>query len=498
VVDRVADQAAVGATNNAQCSADDGDPGVTCTLRAAVQEANGTGGADVIQLPNLGAQYALTLAGDEDLAASGDLDVRQSLTIQGGAGIAPTIAGSGADRVFHVGPAGAAGLSMANVRIVGGGGVSTGGGAMVENGSIGLTNVTFEQNLANVGAATEGGGLWIGNGGSHAITASTFEANKAVGTTSALGGGIRVGSGAAVAIVNSTISGNFADGGPTGTGAGGGIHSQGSTTLTHATLHENQAAGLTPLGGGVFSAAGGISFRASILSDGFGAPGARNCEASSGLLLTAGFNLEALPGGAAFECNFLTAAGDRFSSDAGTAPLADRGGATETHALLNGSPALDVLPSCAPTTTDQRGQSRPGAFACDVGSFERQVAIDPSDKCFGRVPTIIGFSENEKIVGTPDDDVIVSGGGDDKVKGGDGDDRICGAKGKDLLRGGPGNDRIDGGDKKDELYGQAGKDRLKGGGGSDLLKGGKGRDILEGGSGRDNCRGAGRDKLRKC
>jgi hypothetical protein len=57
--------------------------------------------------------------------------------------------------------------------------------------------------------------------------------------------------------------------------------------------------------------------------------------------------------------------------------LADNGGPTMTHALGEGSVAIDVIPAedCvdadgAPLTTDQRGFPRDSM--CDVGSFEVQ------------------------------------------------------------------------------------------------------------------------------
>src|SRR5687768_12251788 len=50
----------------------------TCSLRAAIQEANATGGGDTVALP--AGTYTLTLAGTgEDMAATGDLDVRDAL-----------------------------------------------------------------------------------------------------------------------------------------------------------------------------------------------------------------------------------------------------------------------------------------------------------------------------------------------------------------------------------------------------------------------------------
>jgi hypothetical protein len=48
--------------------------------------------------------------------------------------------------------------------------------------------------------------------------------------------------------------------------------------------------------------------------------------------------------------------------------LADNGGPTLTHALLNGSPAIDAANTDVCPATDQRGVARDAA--CDVGSFE--------------------------------------------------------------------------------------------------------------------------------
>src|SRR5439155_2076164 len=45
---------------------------------------------------------------------------------------------------------------------------------------------------------------------------------------------------------------------------------------------------------------------------------------------------------------------------------------TQTHALVPGSPAIDVIPATDPacTGTDQRGVTRPQGPACDIGAFE--------------------------------------------------------------------------------------------------------------------------------
>jgi hypothetical protein len=64
-------------------------------------------------------------------------------------------------------------------------------------------------------------------------------------------------------------------------------------------------------------------------------------------------------------------------------PLANNGGSTPTHALLEGSPAADGAgPGCP--ATDQRGISRPQGLRCDIGAFEApdtdgDGSSDPAD-----------------------------------------------------------------------------------------------------------------------
>ena len=71
--------------------------------------------------------------------------------------------------------------------------------------------------------------------------------------------------------------------------------------------------------------------------------------------------------------------GDLIGVNPMLGPLKDNGGATLTHALLPGSPAIDRPGSCL--TTDQRGMPRPidgdgdGIGDCDIGAVEDQVTI---------------------------------------------------------------------------------------------------------------------------
>lgn len=488
-----ADAAATGSLLDDVC---DSDPtaAVVCTLRAAVQEANADASGDLIQLPDLGPSYGLSLGGPgEDAAAGGDLDVTNPLTIQGSAGT--TIDGAGLDRVLHLGPiSGSPVLTLVGLEVRGGGDVEVGGGVYVARGTLALDRVTVEANnvLANAGSAG-GGGLWIESAGTHTLTASTISGNGASGSASATGAGVGVQNPAAtLLVINSTVSENLATS-ALGTAEGGGIWTAAAATLNHATLHQNEADGFPGgVGGNLFAEAATITLRGSIISDGIAGAGVQNCE---GTFATLGGNVEGHGNGLG-QCG-LSGGADRGAPSAGLADLADRGGPTDTHALLGGSPALDAVDACYPLTTDQRGEQRPGAYACDSGSYERQV-LPPHKTCFGRAPTIFGFGGAETIVGTPLADVILGENGSDRIDGMGGNDRICGGNGSERIIGGAGDDLLAGEAGNDRLFGKDGRDRLVGGGGKDTLNGGKGRDRLNGGGRRDKCVGKKADVIRDC
>src|SRR5262245_55588245 len=89
-VDRTDDTA--GAT---ACTAAPND----CSLRGAIITANGNAGADTINL-QAGATYTLSITSTcENLAADGDLDITDTLTINGNDA---TIDGADIDRIFHI------------------------------------------------------------------------------------------------------------------------------------------------------------------------------------------------------------------------------------------------------------------------------------------------------------------------------------------------------------------------------------------------------------
>jgi predicted outer membrane repeat protein len=247
----------------------------SCTLRAAIMEANTHVGADTIIVP--AATYFLIIPGiDEDLGATGDLDVTESLTITG-AGSSTTIidaVGLG-DRVFHL-PSTAESVTISGLTIQKGGLISSGagianhadltlenvrlylndtggyGGAIYSLSPLTLKNVTIDNNSAFSG----GGGVYI----AHALDAQ--DSNLFNNTTENEGAGLYAASNATVDLVSTNFMGNRADthggniysnstltmeecyvsGGVAGMIGGGIYQTNGAkATLTHVTMRENNA-----------------------------------------------------------------------------------------------------------------------------------------------------------------------------------------------------------------------------------------------------------------
>jgi len=184
---------------------------------------------------------------------------------------------------------------------------------------------------------------------------STVASNTAV----TLGGGISIGgaAGAPAVLTNVTISGNAGE-------SGGGLLAFGEVTATNITVVGNSA---TTSGGGITTAfaTGDITINNSLVSGNLlnGAP--ENCSIlDTALFTSAGYNLSDDATCAAFAMET-----DLTETAAGVeAALADNGGLTQTHALADGSAAIDAADDTTCPTTDQRGFTRQGA--CDIGAFE--------------------------------------------------------------------------------------------------------------------------------
>ena len=132
-----------------------GAVGTTCTLRAAIMEANANPGSHNIFLPS--GTYNLTRGGTgENNASTGDLDIRKPITIINGTNNPPLINGNYDDRVFDIHDGGR--LTLVNVAVIGGQanipGTTTGGAFNVRAGAaLVLRKARVSSNIANIGGA---------------------------------------------------------------------------------------------------------------------------------------------------------------------------------------------------------------------------------------------------------------------------------------------------------------------------------------------------------
>jgi CSLREA domain-containing protein len=168
-------------SSDAKCDVDSGAAGDQCTLRAAIQEANVTAGADTINF-GLGQSATITLA--SQLPTITD---PAELTIDGGS-TDITVSGGGNVRVFQV--ASGAKLALDNLTVANGLAAGDenpsdtfGGGAANFGGTLTISNSTFSGNDAS--GTSFGGGVATTDGGTLNVTDSTFSGNSAV-----FGGGI--------------------------------------------------------------------------------------------------------------------------------------------------------------------------------------------------------------------------------------------------------------------------------------------------------------------
>lgn len=366
-----------------------------CTLRAAIQEANALSGSDSVLLR--AATYTLSGAPGDDLALSGDLDITEDVTITG-TGTANTVIDGGAvDRVFDIDPPGnGVAVTISDLTIRNGNVSGESGGAIRNNGTLSLDNVTLSANVSGI----NGGALL--NLDTLVLTNSTVSGNDASGN----GGGIFNGSGNSLTVTASTVNGNSA----TGTdNDGGGIFNAGSATLTNSTITNNDA---NDAGGGILNATGAtvtldsntISNNTATVNNGGGISNSGNATlthtivanntgdncSGTGTLISGGNNLDS-----GNSCGF--GAGDISGQNPLLDALANNGGPTQTRALLAGSPAIDagsIPPACQ--TTDQRGVTRPSGPACDIGAFEFTPGVDlalaktDADDCADR-DDILGY-----------------------------------------------------------------------------------------------------------
>ncbi|MGE3822463.1 MAG: choice-of-anchor Q domain-containing protein, partial [Isosphaeraceae bacterium] len=222
-----------------------------------------------------------------------------------------------------------------------GGGIFSGGSALIEESTIALNT-----------AGTTGGGMSNYINSSIQIFRTTIRDNLATG-----GGGVFSTAGTTT-ISNSTISGNSAE-------TGGGILSTGPLSVTFSTIAANQARSGAGLHDGGTSIPVPITLGNSLFANPAGGNLAIRAETP---FVSRGHNLFSDAPTVALDPT------DLIDTDPRLAPLGDYGGPTPTHALVEGSPAIDAGGPAEAGATDQRGAPRARGAAPDIGAFE----VDPN------------------------------------------------------------------------------------------------------------------------
>jgi hypothetical protein len=252
---------------------------------------------------------------------------------------------------------------------------ANGGGGISNSGDLTLIDSTVKDNLADGIAPMgvecgNGGGIQCGSG-TLMLLNSTLSGNQAGFKGRARGGGAHIGCGCRAVMINSTISNNEAsrESGREyahGHGHGGGVYVAGELQLINSTISDNRASGE---GGGIFVGKR-LDYSNTIV--------ANNSGRGADCVVIDPDAIADMIGMSIYNWVEDGGCGAAYAGNPMLGPLADNGGSSETHALLPGSPAIDVVPADYCTLAfDQRSQPRPasvsgGPTLCDVGAFEYQ------------------------------------------------------------------------------------------------------------------------------
>jgi hypothetical protein len=341
--------------NNSMCAA----PYVDCTLREALNTINAN--PDPPDVVNLA-------AGDYGDGQVLPFATTTSVSIVGPGSAQATIHGAPGVSVFNMSGTGTPSptVSISGVTITGGS-PNGPGGAINTGVTVHLDRVAIVGNSATFGGAIR----------THAAPLTISRSLIAGNSASQQGGGVVAGD--AVTITDSTISGNTAGNG-SAAAQGGGIaltDLNGALVVGSSTIADNTVSGPGSEGGNIAVTANSpphMTFAYSIIADGHG-PSA-NCWLDGATPTSFGYNIED-----ADQCG-LNGTGDKHGVDPMLGPLSASPTASDTLALLPGSPAINngVTGTCTDPAgdiiaTDQRGIVRPQGVACDSGAFEFRLPV---------------------------------------------------------------------------------------------------------------------------
>ncbi len=337
------------------------------SLREAMIAANNTAGTQTIFLP-VGTFTLSRLGAAEEFASTGDLDIRDSVTIIGSGRSSTIINAAGIDRAFDLVTAGTT-ISISGMTIQGGA-VSGDGGAVnifsnvtaalidcgiSASGASGLgggikTSGTLFLNGVQISASSASSGGAIYNDRTAVVMNSTLNANTA---TNGNGGAIwNTGASSDLMLVNSTLSGN------TATLSGGGLMNGNAASLINVTIAGNSAVD----GGGLHRGGLGTTLvRNSLIADNSITSGTG--PDVNGAISSLGNNLI---GNTAGGTGWV--ASDKQNVNPLLKPLADNGGPTLTRAVPANSPVVNAATITNAPAMDQRGLARDAQP--DIGAYE--------------------------------------------------------------------------------------------------------------------------------
>lgn len=395
----------------------------TGSLRQAIADSNSSVGvADMIAFqPGIAGTIELT---------SGELIIKDSVTIQGPGPDVITISGRNSRRVFQFDEGQT--VALRGVKLTDGNGFGSTnngfGGALINYGTANLTNVVISNSTASsaggaivtlgpmtISSSTIAGNNSVNGGGIFSQGTLAIMGSTISGNTAAEGGGAMHLQHSSASLLNSTVSGNVTHGTTSSAATILFFANNGTRTLSiaNSTIANNTLS--TPGGvGGVLSAGQGtgvsaaVTLRSSIVANN-SAPNLATLSTINGIgsIASAGHNLASDSGS-----GYLTGSGDKVNSDPLIGPLAANGGRTQTHALTQASPAIDAGNGSG-MFTDQRGPgfdrvvdlappNAAGGDGADIGAFELQSQA-ATGSISGRIVRPSGLALSNTRVNLVDD-----------------------------------------------------------------------------------------------
>lgn len=251
----------------------------------------------------------------------------------------------------------------------------TEGGGVNTVGLYALGSSFNDNRVENSGGAMDVAGGAIAARGTAVISGSTIEHNHAgmlAGGIVQLGGVPDV---SRLEIVNSTVSHNTAG------FYGAGIAIMDEMVMMNSTVAFNAVDEASPFGIGGILIGSNDTINAYRIYSSIISNNQAGSEVMFGTDLAAFIpDLITIAGSSNLvgEASGLNLPGDTLGGDPLLLPLADYGGPTRTHALAEGSPAIDAGSNAAGLAVDQRGGYHVRAFGAgvDIGAFETQPTPD--------------------------------------------------------------------------------------------------------------------------